>query len=100
MRSEIRIEKTVFDHAADAPEQLVRRACDGPRIGRSKQRADEIVDGELHVEIGRRECRFSIGITNEVEEQTASRCPLPAKTNLRLGSKMGLQRLPRQPKGQ
>jgi len=96
----MRIGKGVFDHAADAREQLVRGTRDGRTIGWSKQRADEIVDGQLHVEIGRRKSCFAIGTMNEVEQQTASAGSVAANTTLRLEAEMGLHRLPRQPKGQ
>src|SRR5258708_12556058 len=93
----MRIGKGVFDHAADAREQLVRGTRDGRTIGWSKQRADEIVDGQLHVEIGRRKSCFAIGTTNEVEQQTASAGSVAANTTLRLAPAIALHPLPRPP---
>src|SRR5215471_18460515 len=56
-RAEIRIGKTVLDDIADTRKQSLRMARDGKRIGRRKQRAEEIVDRKLHVGIGRKDCR-------------------------------------------
>jgi hypothetical protein len=46
-RAEIRIGKAVLDDVADTRKQSPRMARDGKRIGRRKQRAEEIVDRKL-----------------------------------------------------
>ncbi len=69
--AEIRIGKAVLDDVADPLKQPVRMARDDKRIGRRKQRAEEIVDRKLHVGIGRGDRRSLafVGIPNKVEEQ-------------------------------
>src|SRR5262245_37911239 len=51
-RAEIRIGKAPLDDVADTPKQSLRMARDGKRIGRRKQRAEEIIDRKPHVGIG------------------------------------------------
>src|SRR5260370_38399564 len=57
-RAEIRIGKAVLDDVADAREQSVRMTRNRERIGRRKQRAEEIVDRKRSEErrVGK-ECR-------------------------------------------
>src|SRR5262249_61003580 len=51
-RAEIRIGKAALDDVADTREQSLRMARDGKRIGRRKERAEEIIDRKLHEGIG------------------------------------------------
>src|SRR2546423_15306188 len=71
-RAKIRILKAVIDDAADARKQPLRMASDRKLIGWRKQRAEEIVDRQLHVGIGRgeRQAVTFIGTPNKVERQT------------------------------
>jgi hypothetical protein len=73
-------------------------ARDGKRIGRRKQRAEEIVDRQLHVRIARgagRTVAF-IGTPNKVEEQTRGRrFAARMQAALRLASEMGQKQLAR-----
>src|SRR5215472_10878897 len=97
-RAEIRIGKTVLDDVADTRKQSLRMARDWKRIGRRKQRADEIVDRKLHVGIRRKDCRSVafVGIPNEVEEQMRGRrFAARVQAAFRLASEMGQKQLAR-----
>src|SRR5262249_17544905 len=97
--AEIRIGKAALDDVADTRKQPLRMARDGKRIGRRKQRAEEVVDRKLHVGIGwgdRRSVAF-VGIPNKVEEQMRGRrFAARMQAALRLASEMGQKQLARQ----
>src|SRR5215469_3891460 len=98
-RAEIRIGKAALDDVADTRKQSLRMARDGKRIGRRKQRAEEIVDRKLHVGIGwkdRRSVAF-VGIPYKVEEQMRGRrFAARMQAAFRLASEMGQKQLARQ----